>query len=185
MGANDSITQLTLFDVRLNRPETAKALAASLRANATLRNLHLEQPKTGDWPHDGIRCVFDALSGCEESPSLSNVTSLKVDCCELYLPACEALGRALARSSTKLEELRLHVCDLTPASVVAIADALVAAGQGSRLRHLDLSGAAIDMEGASAVTPMWLLCLSDGVLGPPAHQLPAAAVSCHSSSWHQ
>lgn len=149
LGRNESLTALVLDHSRLGGIQAAAALAASLRANSTLRTLRLAHCILGE--REGMRLILGALgSGCgdEGRPSRCGITDLCVDNCAFDLPACSALAQILARGA-KLQRLIAIECAIGAEGAVIIAGGLLTAGEASNLQFLNLSWNSIGDEGAS------------------------------------
>lgn len=146
LGANTSLISLFLCDVQAGGVAAAAAFAASLRRNATLRNVDLSGSGLGG--PEGMRLVLAALGGSSsETPSLCALTRLDISQQLLDAPACAALGESLGRG-IPLEELRMTECAAGDAGAALIAQGIRAAGPRSRLRFLDMSRNQITSRGA-------------------------------------
>lgn len=142
-----------------NGDKAAAKLAASLRANGTLRSLDIHD--IDYFGPEGMRLLLGALGGSEAQPSRCGLTKFSLPRSRLDLPACAALGESLAHGAT-VESLNLRRHSVGSEGAVAIAQGLAAAGGASRLCSLDLSANAIGPEGAWAALPSRRILLRGG-----------------------
>lgn len=156
LGANETLTELSVKKSRLGGFNAAATLAASLRSNAALRVLKLDASAFKGAEPGGMALILGALgpSSAESPPGSSlspprccGLTHLDISGASVDSPACISLGQSLA-SGARLEILIASDCEIGPEGAVAIAEGLAAAGPASRLRSLDLSKNLIGPEGA-------------------------------------
>lgn len=124
VGANTSLTTLSVIGCQGLPLSAIEAMALSLRRNKTLRELKLRQTRLcggedeGDWPgadSESAQAAASLLSAIGDGPQRGSLCALdSLDCTACFRAATfrSLLSDGLRGTALRLRELRLGGCDL-------------------------------------------------------------------------